>query len=194
MACAARKVVVLGPAGAGKSLLAQRLVQVAAGALAEPCEPPRGPGTRVWTLQLPGPTSLPPGAAQPATDPGRDPAAASHPAAPAGTTIRLWDGPGHTLLDSLNQGLLAGASAWLLVADGTDAGSIDSLPLLHASASACMGRAAPTLVLRTKCDLAGFDASEAGHPLRRLGAVHAVSARTDQGLLAVLDALARLLD
>lgn len=118
-------------------------------------------------------------------------------AADGGTPVpvRFWDGPGHVLLDSLNQSLLERARAWVLVADGTDAASVAALPWLHAGAAAHVG-ARPSLVLLNKRDLAL--APSHWNPgdlaaVRALGPVLEVSAASGEGVEAARRALAALL-
>jgi len=162
MASAPRKICVLGAGGTGKSLLAGR---IALGA--DDCGTAPRDGTRVLSSTL-------------EDDRGRR------------IAVRLWDGPGKVALDSLSQPLLVHAAAWLLVADGTSAESVELLALLHAGASALVG-ARPALVLLNKHDLASrWNPGELA-PLRRLGPVLVVSALTGEGVDAARSELARLL-
>lgn len=117
-------------------------------------------------------------------------------AAESGTPVpvRFWDGPGHVLLDSLNQSLLERAHAWVLVADGGDPATVAALPWLHAGAAAHVG-ARPSLVLLNKRDLAR-DRWTPGElaAVRALGPVLEVSAASGEGIEAARRALAALLD
>lgn len=160
---APRKLCLLGPGGAGKTRLALRIAQGADG-----CAAADRAGSRVLDAHLPLRGGKP-------------------------VPVRLWDGPGHTLLDSLGQPLLAGADGLLLVADGSDPHSVSALPLLYASARRAIGER-PVLVLLNKRDLAPARWNPGDtRELQRLGTVHEVSALTGHGLdEALADLAARL--
>src|SRR5690606_38337686 len=123
MGAVPRKLCLLGPASSGKTSLALRIAGEDPAA-----HPAPHTGTRVLEARLPaaGGRTLP---------------------------VRIWDGPGRTLLDSLGQAMLTRADALLLVADGTDPASVAALSLLYASARQAIGER-PVLVLLNKHDLA----------------------------------------
>ena len=110
---------------------------------------------------------------------------------PAGQSpLRLWDGPGSTLLDSLSQPLLLHADGLLLVGDCTRPDSCSLLPWLAGQAAAVLG-GRPMLVLLNKVDLAPVPTLD--DQLRTLGPVLAVSATTGAGLDAARAAVLSLL-
>lgn len=109
------------------------------------------------------------------------------------TPVRLWDGPGHVLLDSLNQSLLERAHAWVLVADGGDAATVAALTWIHAGATAHVG-ARPSLVLLNKRDLAPTHWNPGDlAAVHALGPVLDVSAASGEGIEAARRALAALI-
>ena len=104
----------------------------------------------------------------------------------------LWDIAGANSLDQMRANYIGGSQGLLLIADGTRAGTVDTVLKLRDQAVRLLGRELPAVLILNKCDLVG-EWEVPPERLRELAQqlpVFSASARTGQGVEEAFDALA----